>query len=113
MTESDRSILKDKLISKLSKLEVDIAAYRELTKPISPENAIGRISRMDAINNKSVNEAALRNTLQKKHQLEQTLSKIETESFGLCRQCGNAIEIAKLMAFPESIRCVICVKSER
>ena len=28
--------------------------------PIAPENAIGRVSRMDAINNKSVNEAALK-----------------------------------------------------
>ena len=34
--------------------------YKEITKPIAPENAIGRISRMDAINNKSVTEAALR-----------------------------------------------------
>ena len=113
MTESDRGILKEKLISKLVKLEVDIIEYRELTKPISPENAIGRISRMDAINNKSVNEAALRNSLQKKIQLEKTLTNIDSDSFGLCRQCGSEIEIAKLMAFPESIRCVICVKSER
>ena len=28
-----------------------IKEYKELTKPIAPENAIGRISRMDAINN--------------------------------------------------------------
>ena len=31
-----------------------IDKYKELTKPISPENSIGRVSRMDAINNKSV-----------------------------------------------------------
>lgn len=30
-------------------------------KPIAPDVAIGRISRMDAINNKSVMEASLRN----------------------------------------------------
>ena len=37
-----------------------IEEYKELSKPIAPENAIGRVSRMDAINNKSVVEAALR-----------------------------------------------------
>jgi len=37
-----------------------ISNLKDLTKPISPENSIGRVSRMDAINNKSVNEAALR-----------------------------------------------------
>ncbi len=38
-----------------------VKKYTELTKPISPENAIGRVSRMDAINNKSVNMVALKN----------------------------------------------------
>ena len=42
-----------------------ISSYKELTKPIAPENAIGRISRMDAINNKTVNEDALRKSLKK------------------------------------------------
>ena len=32
----------------------DIKGLKEATKPISPENSIGRVSRMDAINNKSV-----------------------------------------------------------
>ena len=31
--------------------EEKVKKYRELTQPISPENAIGRVSRMDAINN--------------------------------------------------------------
>jgi len=36
-----------------------------LTKPISPESAIGSVSRMDAINNKSINESALRQSEEK------------------------------------------------
>ena len=43
----------------INKTTASIKHYKMLTKPIAPENAIGRISRMDAINNKSVNEAAL------------------------------------------------------
>jgi DnaK suppressor protein len=38
----------------IAKTESAIERYKELTKPIAPENAIGRVSRMDAINNKSV-----------------------------------------------------------
>jgi len=36
-----------------------IGAFKEMSQPVSPENAIGRISRMDAIQNKSVVESAL------------------------------------------------------
>jgi len=101
------------LETKISRKKTDIKELKELTKPISPENAIGRISRMDAINNKSVNEAALRNAENKLVQLERSLSEIDTEGFGLCRQCGEAIETEKLMVMPESFRCVACTKSMR
>jgi DnaK suppressor protein len=99
--------------AQLKKLALDIKEYTELTKPISPENAIGRISRMDAINNKSVNEAALRNSKNKQQRLKRALSEIDTPSFGLCRQCGEIIEVPKLLVMPESVRCVTCVKSAR
>ena len=110
---SDIQSIKDKITAQLKKIEADIVEYTELTKPISPENAIGRISRMDAINNKSVNEAALRNTKNKQQKLQRALKEVESPSFGLCRQCGNAIEIEKLLVMPESIRCVACIKSMR
>jgi len=113
LSPENKNVLRLKLQEKLLVLEDDIKSYRELTKPISPENAIGRISRMDAINNKSVNEAALRNSLNKRTLLENALKLLPSTSFGLCRQCGREIEIEKLMAFPESVRCIKCVKGDR
>lgn len=52
--------IKQKIVDEISKTETTIAQYKEVTKPIAPDVAIGRISRMDAINNKGVAEAALR-----------------------------------------------------
>ena len=49
-----------KLEEAISKTIQKIRRYEEMTQPIAPDNAIGRVSRMDAINNKSVIEAALR-----------------------------------------------------
>lgn len=46
--------------AKISAAEAAVATYRELNRPVAPDNAIGRISRMDASNNKGVTEAALR-----------------------------------------------------
>jgi DnaK suppressor protein len=105
--------IRQKILANCAKMEKRIEEYTELTKPISPENAIGRISRMDAINNKSVNEAALRNAKSKLQRLQRCLQELDSESFGLCRQCGLQIEFEKLLVMPESVRCVSCVKGDR
>ena len=60
MTKKQRIKIRNRIKEAILDTEQKILEYSELSKPISPENAIGRISRMDAINNKSVVEAALR-----------------------------------------------------
>ncbi len=60
MTKEEKAELKIKIEAEAIKLKTQIEELKEEVKPIAPENAIGRLSRMDAINNRSVNEAALR-----------------------------------------------------
>lgn len=95
---------------KLLKLKSRFLSTRELTKPIGPENAIGRISRMDAINNRSVNEAALRQIEQKLKDLNRVLEKAGNKDFGICLKCKRPIPIGRLMIRPESLYCVQCAK---
>lgn len=113
ISKEDKADIRKRIEKGISRTEADIKEYTELTKPISPENAIGRISRMDAINNKSVNEAALRNAKNKLQRLKRCLNDLESEGFGLCRQCGEPIELEKLKVMPDSVRCVSCVKGDR
>ena len=65
MTEKELKNIESVIIEAIEKTKQSILNLEELTKPIAPENAIGRVSRMDAINNKSVNEAALIKATQK------------------------------------------------
>lgn len=92
----------------IEKTTVSISNLEELTKPIAPENAIGRVSRMDAINNKSVNEAALLKVKQKLKNLEITLSNLYEPDFGICAKCNNNIPIGRIMLMPHSRFCVNC-----
>jgi len=99
----------EKLIKEnISKLEKEIVTLKELTKPIPPENAIGRVSRMDAINNKSVNEAALRTSESKLQKLFRAQDRLNEDSYGLCGKCGEEINPMRLMLLPESNFCVRC-----
>ena len=108
MNPEEKEQLKIKIVEKINQTEQEIIELEELTQPISPENSIGRISRMDAINNKSVAEAALRTSRKKLGSLKFALSKIGSPDFGNCSICKNPIPAARLLYMPESSRCVRC-----
>jgi DnaK suppressor protein len=79
-----------------------------MTQPVKPDVSLGRISRMDAINNKSVMEVALRNKKGKLSKLKIALSKIEDPSFGICTDCNSEIQSARMIYMPESNKCIRC-----
>lgn len=108
ISEAHRKEIKEKILQEIEKTKILIVELKELTKPISPENAIGRVSRMDAINNKSINDLGLRKQENKLRKLEIALSKIELENFGVCSMCKNPIQEGRIMLMPESSFCVGC-----
>jgi len=92
----------------LEKSKIEIAQLKEMTKPIAPENAIGRISRMDAINNKSVNEVSLRSLEDKVRKIENALARLNEKGFGLCKRCNNPIPEGRLLLLPGTTSCANC-----
>jgi len=110
MTENDKKEIEMKISSEIKKTEAIIADYKDLIKPIAPDCAIGRISRMDAINNKSVTEAALRQSEKKLNALQYMNGSIGNKNFGLCQRCKKPIPIARLLFMPQSRFCVNCAR---
>jgi DnaK suppressor protein len=102
--------IKERIREEIIDTEALVYKYRDLTKPIAPENAIGRVSRMDAINNKSVNEAALRKAEAKLTNLEVALTKVDDPDFGICLRCKNQIPLGRIMLLPHAVTCVNCAK---
>ena len=110
MKALEKEKFKNKLIEEVSLTKEKIHQYKELSKPIAPENAIGRVSRMDAINNKSVIEAALRESENKLIKLKEIISRINSKDFGYCKICKSMIPFGRLMIRPESQLCINCAK---
>ena len=106
----DKKLLKEKIEHELLSTKEKIVELKELTKPIAPDAAIGRISRMDAINNKSVNDMALRQAEFKFQKLNMALEKIGESDFGKCSRCGNDIQEGRLMLLPENTLCIHCAR---
>jgi DnaK suppressor protein len=102
--------IKQKILEEISKTEKLIVEYKEMTRPVAPDDAIGRISRMDAINNKSVTEASLRQAEEKLLNLKRVLSRVGTSDFGICIRCAKPIPEGRLIYRPESLTCVDCAR---
>ena len=109
MTAEEKKMLKGRLESKITRTRVKIERMEEMTQPIGPENAIGRVSRMDAINNKSVMEAALRSARRDLNEMESALRHIDNDpNFGKCERCQKDIPFNRLAVMPGSRYCVHC-----
>jgi DnaK suppressor protein len=104
----DRTAFKTTLHEELEKTRKGIADLKQMTAPVAPDDAIGRVSRMDAINNKAINDAALRKAEEKLQQLERMTVLVDEPGFGLCKKCGEPIPMQRLILMPQSVFCVRC-----
>jgi DnaK suppressor protein len=108
LTAKEKIDIRNRINSKIADIDERIIEYRELTKPIPPSVAIGRVSRMDAINNRSINEAALRQIEKQRKGLESALNRLNDDKFGRCVSCGEVIPIGRILIMPGATKCVRC-----
>ncbi|MFV1885167.1 MAG: TraR/DksA family transcriptional regulator [Balneola sp.] len=108
MNSSEKEQLKTIILQKISGLQKEIEELTELTKPIPLDASIGRVSRMDAINNKTINEAALRDKKRVLKRLQRILESSDSKEFGLCQKCGKEIAFGRLEFMPHTSRCITC-----
>jgi RNA polymerase-binding transcription factor len=104
----NRLKIKGKIQFEIEKAMEEILELKSITAPISPENSVGRISRMDAINNKSVTEAALSTKQVKLRKLKEALNNVDNPGFGICTSCHKPIPVGRLLLMPEADKCVSC-----
>lgn len=108
MTEKERNELKLLINDQIQLVEKEIEELTELTKPISLDASIGRVSRMDAINNKAINDLALRDKKSTLQKLERAKERGEKGELGTCLKCGEEIPFGRLKIMPYTTRCVKC-----
>jgi DnaK suppressor protein len=91
-------------------LERQIEELREKTRPIAPDCSLGRLTRLEAMGEKQVNETVLRESEQRLIRLRNALSHLERPDFGRCVECDEPIGFQRLKVRPESVRCIECAE---
>lgn len=89
-------------------LVTTLANTREDTVPVSPDAAIGRLTRQDAMQSQQMALELERRTRQRVAQVDAALRRISDGSYGICTRCDEEISAARLAVKPESHQCVRC-----
>jgi DnaK suppressor protein len=110
MTSEDRLKIKEKIQLDIAKLAIEIKGLEEKTAPIEPDVSLGRLTRMEALNEKSINDAILERSRVQLTQLEGALSRIDRDDFGLCIECDEEIALDRLYLIPQTLKCMECVE---
>jgi DnaK suppressor protein len=102
----------ERLRAALRKLQTDLEqllrSTRESTQPVDLDEPIGRLTRMDAIQQQKVASANRRTHDIRLQQVKQALAAMERDRYGLCRRCEDPIGFLRLEARPESPYCLDC-----
>ena len=102
----------DKYKTKLSQLCLEIEDYLEKSESsaaaVEPDNALGRLSRMEAMQDQQMVLELRRRKKRQWLDVENALKRIEQNTFGSCMFCGQLISTDRLDAFPEVQTCVKC-----
>ena len=110
MDHTQRQQLQHAIEQAIVSTQEDIASLKEKTQPIAPDDAIGRLSRMEAINEKAMLEANCRSAEQRLLALKRAQHRVEEDTFGYCKTCGEAIPIPRILLMPETQFCVHCAE---
>lgn len=97
------------IFDRLEELENDEALGREGQSIVElDQQAIGRLSRMDALQNQEMAKAGKARRGTEAKRLKAALARMETGDFGYCEDCGEPIVEGRLRLDPASLLCVSC-----
>ena len=72
------------------------------------QQSVGRLSRMDAIQQQAMAEAEARRRRQDLARIDAALERIEAGEYGWCDVCGDPIGARRLQVDPVATRCIGC-----
>jgi len=105
--------LKQIIENTIAELNESDIYLEEATQPIEPSIALGRLTRMEAIGEKSVNEAMHIKVKLRLEKLANALDRMNNGQYGICLRCKKEIPYGRLEAIPESLVCVSCLEKKK
>ena len=108
MSNTDLAELRALLEVARDEIAAALVSGADGARPVDLGEPIGRLSRMDAIQQQQMARATRAALDIRRQQVTAALAALENDSYGECRRCDEPIELARLRAKPETPLCLGC-----
>ena len=85
-----------------------LEASLDETRPVDLDEPIGRLSRMDALQQQSMAKANRGAAERRLQRVEAALRRIETDVYGDCLRCEEPVGLERLKVQPDAALCIAC-----
>ena len=109
MDDSDLKRLQRQLTQRREEILAVNEMGEEARRPVELDQAsVGRLSRMDAMQNQAMAQATERRRKIEVQRIDQAFKAIKEGEYGFCVECGEEIALKRLEIDPAAIACVKC-----
>ena len=92
-----------------TELTEEIVGLERSARPVMlDQQAVGRVSRGDALQQQNMALANLQQCRQRLHEVLHAQQRLREEEYGYCENCDTLISLPRLLARPESRFCLHC-----
>ena len=108
MTDEQHAQLGARLQALRAELLALSQATKESAQPVSLDEPIGRLSRVDALQQQQMAEAQRKRAEARLELIDLAIERLREGTYGDCLRCGEEIGFSRLMVKPEATLCVAC-----
>ncbi len=108
ITPEEIEILHKDLIALGRELRQMLEDSSEGAKIVDLDTPIGRLTRMDALQQQSMTKATRQSIELRLKQVEAALLRYAQGDYGFCLACGESVGLARLKVKPEAHLCIAC-----
>ncbi len=108
LTEEERRMLRDALLKLQSELDAQLVGLADGVRPVDLDEPIGRLSRMDAMQQQKMAEASRRAARKRYDRVVAAIAAHKRNAYGDCLHCEEPIGYKRLRARPETALCLSC-----
>ena len=111
MNDAELVELRELVLGRLAELDAEDALGEGGQATVElDQQAVGRLSRMDALQNQAMAKATGARRQAERTRLQAALTRMHDGDYGYCEDCGEQIAIGRLRLDPAALRCVDCAQ---
>ena len=109
MTTQEKKILKNIMTQEIDVLTLELQNIEKSLKPIKKDCSLDSIDHKMLKQDQNVNIQRFEEAKKRLNRLKYALLRVDTEEYGVCKECEEDIALERLKLIPESQYCVSCM----